>query len=111
MITITDIRNRIRHNAESIRDLSGTVVNLKSPFTNSPNSTPEVAKKLNQAREDTEDAIPFGTSLVVKLVRLSSMSEPVTPAGGNHLRVARGAQVCIPACLKQSLSPSMLYVL
>ena len=39
------------------------------------------------------------------------VGEPVTPAGGNHLWVARGAQVCIPACLKQSLSPSMLYVL
>ena len=59
MITITDIRNRIRRSAESIHDLSGTVVNLKSSFTNSPNSTPEVARRLNQARWDAKDAILF----------------------------------------------------
>ena len=38
------------------------------------------------------------------------MSEPVTPAGGNHLRVTRGAQVCIPACLIQSPSSLLLYI-
>ena len=56
-------------------------------------------------------AVAPHTARSVRLSEPPRVGEPVTPAGGNHLRVALGAQVCIPACLNQSLSPSMLYVL